>query len=448
MRKHKPGEKIVERVRLEDFLKEKAEQEPEKLEEIKKHIKPETLEALKQQAPKEEQPTLQQSQFYDNSNLSSPFQQSPVQNPSPKTDKIDHQQNLKSLEKYVNSVTQIDDNKLAKVLTLQKEELLHISEEELKQLLKYFGIQAFITIYQVDEIFLNKIVQKIEGKIPQEKEQFTSRSSRMPVSSENRTGVAAVKVGDTQSVQRHVPSKSVGRAEMAPRQSQKRGYQDRHVVEYPDLLKPTNTTINDPIIASQQENLSEMILHQKQTQDIRASQYSSYQPNQGPASSYGYSRNIDGERKSYMDNQSDENSMYGGPASSKFSQNNGGYSQKLTPSMDRIENLKSNKTFAEGQISDKIRQRLNEIRDIKERLSQQVSNVSQTHSKSGTPNSKRGLKYQILNNLPQQQENQTYYGNENSHNSKQQRMENEVSNGVNDSNLSQIDFRKRTQTRF
>lgn len=315
---------------------------------------------------------------------------------------IDHQSNLKSLEKYINSVTQIDDNKLAKVLTLQKSELLSIEDDELKQLLKYFGIQAFITIYQVDETFLHQIVQKLEGNGILEKTEFVSRAQRQPVSSQNRGGVDQnTLLGATQAVDRSKISKSLGRVEVerTPRESQK-AYQDRYVVEYPDQLKQVDTGIQDPLLLQQKKNLSEMILNQKQRNEMmRPSQKSRF----GDDSRYDKSINGGMSRISNSSNRQ---------ISTKPS-------NRVTPSVGRKENMMDNRTFAESQISNKIRQRLDEIRGIKERLSQQVSNISNQHSQKGSPNQKRGLKYQILNQ-------NSYQGAENSYQSKPQRMENET----------------------
>lgn len=248
------------------------------------------------------------------------------------------------------------------MLTLQKEELLNIDEEELKQLLKYFGIQAFITIYQVDELFLNDIVKKLERRASQAKSEFTSRADRVPVSSRNRSGLPqedfsnGTRLGDTQKVDRVHPSKSVGRADMMPRQSL-RAYEDRQVVEYPELLQQKNFDNDvDPHLAYQQENLNEVFLHQSKTRE-----------------------------------------------SIHFPQKN--YSKKVSPSFERTENLKENRTYAEAHGQEKILKRLNEIRGIKERLSQQVSNISQRQSYNENVNNK-GLKYQILEN--QQNNNNDY----------------------------------------
>lgn len=69
--------------------------------------------------------------------------------------------NVENIEKIAKEIGPIDDDKLTKLISLQKEEVLELPNEELKMILKYFGIHAFVSIYQADQKFIDDISEKL-----------------------------------------------------------------------------------------------------------------------------------------------------------------------------------------------------------------------------------------------------------------------------------------------
>lgn len=69
--------------------------------------------------------------------------------------------NVENIEKIAKEIGPIDDEKLTKLISLQKEEVLRLPNEELKMILKYFGIHAFVSIYQADQKFIDDISEKL-----------------------------------------------------------------------------------------------------------------------------------------------------------------------------------------------------------------------------------------------------------------------------------------------
>ena len=139
--------------------------------------------------------------------------------------------NLKILEAQIQTVDVIDDARLAKVLTLQKNQLLTIDNSDLKQLLRYFGIGAFITIYQVDDALLQKIVQKLLGVL--EKEQLEQEAAKL---SHQATQAPVSPAQET--LGRRIIQNSAHRAEAASAQSRAHSQQPAPAQGQMDLLKP------------------------------------------------------------------------------------------------------------------------------------------------------------------------------------------------------------------
>ena len=76
--------------------------------------------------------------------------------------------NLEALQRYVEEVQVMDEKDLSNALTLTSDQLLLVDNNKLKQMLKYFGIQAFLRIYSIDNQMLGKIVEKLGGNNPAE----------------------------------------------------------------------------------------------------------------------------------------------------------------------------------------------------------------------------------------------------------------------------------------
>ena len=69
--------------------------------------------------------------------------------------------NVQNIEKLAKEIGPIDDDKLTHLLSLEKEEVLELPNDELKMILKYFGIHAFVSIYQADQKFIDDISEKL-----------------------------------------------------------------------------------------------------------------------------------------------------------------------------------------------------------------------------------------------------------------------------------------------
>jgi hypothetical protein len=55
----------------------------------------------------------------------------------------------------------MDDQRLAHLLRLSKEDILEIGNDELLKLIKYTGIDAFVNLYQADHAYLEKLYKKL-----------------------------------------------------------------------------------------------------------------------------------------------------------------------------------------------------------------------------------------------------------------------------------------------
>lgn len=74
------------------------------------------------------------------------------------------------IDEIIEKFTQADEEVVAKAMVKNPEQLLNSTENELKNLLKYFGLHSFIYIYQVDFEYLTKIHQIISEKVEKSSE--------------------------------------------------------------------------------------------------------------------------------------------------------------------------------------------------------------------------------------------------------------------------------------
>lgn len=73
--------------------------------------------------------------------------------------------NLKILEEQIRSAQDLDHNDMNRLLALKKDQILQADNEDIKKLIKYFGLETFVSVYKADEYYLNEIANKLGGSL-------------------------------------------------------------------------------------------------------------------------------------------------------------------------------------------------------------------------------------------------------------------------------------------
>lgn len=73
--------------------------------------------------------------------------------------------NLKILEEQIRSAQPLNQDDMSRVLSLKRDEILQAENEDIKKLIKYFGLETFVSIYKADEEYLNNIANKLGGSL-------------------------------------------------------------------------------------------------------------------------------------------------------------------------------------------------------------------------------------------------------------------------------------------
>lgn len=75
------------------------------------------------------------------------------------------QMNLKILEEQIRSVQDINKGDMTRLLSMKRDEVLSADNEDIKKLIKYFGLETFVSVYKADEGYLNAIATKLGGTL-------------------------------------------------------------------------------------------------------------------------------------------------------------------------------------------------------------------------------------------------------------------------------------------
>lgn len=73
--------------------------------------------------------------------------------------------NLKILEEQIRSVQDINQGEMTRLLSMKRDEVLTADNEDIKKLIKYFGLETFVSVYKADEAYLNAIATKLGGNL-------------------------------------------------------------------------------------------------------------------------------------------------------------------------------------------------------------------------------------------------------------------------------------------
>lgn len=155
----KQQQAILEHRKQQQLLMQQ-EQERKEMEELEQKIAEESRRQSMQQRNSARTETNHRSR---NASIPKTSPKPPVPN---KRQQNNH--NMEADNQKTEAIT-MDDARLAHLLALSKEEILQINNEELLQLIKYTGIDAFVNLYQADHEYLERLYSKLgDQQEPQE----------------------------------------------------------------------------------------------------------------------------------------------------------------------------------------------------------------------------------------------------------------------------------------
>jgi len=94
---------------------------------------------------------------------------------------------LEKVKRERKSKTKLDDSRLAHLLSLSKDEILMIDNDELLKLIKYTGIDAFVNLYQADHDYLERLYSKLGSSDNNKKKEQQAATTTKSILRQPRT---------------------------------------------------------------------------------------------------------------------------------------------------------------------------------------------------------------------------------------------------------------------